>query len=113
MLVNGALGQAVDPPGRVGLTADISQMQVFLPDALTFAGAMNHPLRAGVSFPCSSHRLDRRSCSGFHLMMKAISRDTALACAVISCISFKEQKPESARTSKGPVTRLAAIGKAR
>ena len=47
------------------------------------------------------------------MMMKAISRSRALACAVISCISFNEQKPESARTSKGVPTRLAAIGKAR
>ena len=50
---------------------------------------------------------------GIHLMMKEISRSSALACAVISCISFKEQKPESARTSKGVDTKLAAIGKAR
>ena len=50
---------------------------------------------------------------GFHLMMKAISRCRALACAVISCIRRVLQKPESARTSNAPVTRPAAMGKAR
>ena len=38
---------------------------------------------------------------GFHLMIRAISLATEVACAVMDCINFKEQKPESARTSKG------------
>ena len=49
----------------------------------------------------------------FHLMMRAILRDTAWAGWVMDCISLPEQKPESARTSKGVDTRLAAISKAR
>jgi len=48
VFVYGALNQPVDAPDRVGIGADTGQCQAILPNALTLAKAINHPLRIGI-----------------------------------------------------------------
>ena len=107
VLIDGALGQSIDPARRIGIAAHPIKRQRFLPQAF----ALTHCVL--VSATRLAAMASTGEVRGFHLMMKAISRATRLAWAVMDCISFTEQKPESARTSKGVVTKLAAMGKAR
>lgn len=113
MLVDGALSQSIDSPIWVGGASHTGQLQGLLPQAFVLTQTLAHPRCAGISHPFCSDGFHRGLVRGFHLMMKAISRCRVWACEVVSCISFAKQKPESARTSKGLDTRLAAIGKAR
>jgi len=60
-LVNRALGEAIDTLGRVTATSHIGQVQTFLPDALTLAGAQRFPLRGGISRFLACNGLDWRA----------------------------------------------------
>lgn len=109
---NRALDQAVDPPNRICLAAHTGYIQTLLPNVFALTRAINDPgvLASATFFAAIASTGTLR---GFHLMMKANSRCSVLTWAVISRISFKLQKPESARTSKGPLTSPVTMGKTR
>lgn len=101
LIVDGALGESVPVhKAQRQYSSAMTNLNTLSPHALALAVAQGHPLGMGIGHLGLSYRLNC-AVRGFHLMMKATSRPSALAPWSMANVRFAESKPAAARKSKG------------